>query len=338
MNSFAVSVVICAYALERWTELVAAVASVRSQSVPASEIIVVSDHNAELLVRARARFAGVTAVANREARGLSGARNSGIAAAHGSIIAFLDDDAVAAPDWLEHLITHYRDDRVLGVGGAIEPRWPGRRPSWFPEEFDWVVGCSYRGTPTTTSPVRNLIGANMSFRREVFEAVGGFRTGIGRLGKRPLGCEETELCIRALQHRPGTMMLYEPRARVRHNVAENRLRLSYFWSRCYAEGLSKAHVSRFVGPAAGLATERAYTLRVLPRGVLCGLKAALVGDVTGLARSGAIVSGLMVTTAGYAAGRASASGRRLARAPSHGWLRASRRERARDGWRGPPPP
>lgn len=307
MNGTGVSVIICAYAEERWANLVAAIGSVREQCVPPPEIVVVVDHNPALLARARSRLPGVVTVENQQPRGLSGARNSGIAAARGAIIAFLDDDALAAPDWLERLGAWYGDPRVIGVGGAIEPLWTGGRPGWFPEEFDWVVGCSYRGMPTETAPVRNVIGANMSFRREVFEVVGGFRSGIGRLGARPLGCEETEFCIRARQRWPRRVLLYEPRARVRHRVPAGRARWGYFRSRCYAEGLSKALVSRLVGAEDGLASERTYTSRTLPRGVARGIADTLLRrDPRGLARAGAIVAGLGLTTAGYLAGTATA--------------------------------
>ena len=64
----------------------------------------------------------------------------------------------------------------------------------------------------------NLIGANMSFWREVFEHVGGFTEGLGRLGTRPLGCEETELAIRIRQRRPEARLLHEPTAVVHHHV------------------------------------------------------------------------------------------------------------------------
>ena len=55
------------------------------------------------------------------------------------------------------------------------PFWSANQPFWFPEEFNWVIGCTYRGMPTKNAPVRNLIGANMSVRKDVFTKVGGFR-------------------------------------------------------------------------------------------------------------------------------------------------------------------
>ncbi|HEY1015389.1 MAG TPA: glycosyltransferase family 2 protein, partial [Herpetosiphonaceae bacterium] len=204
-----ISVIICAYTEARWDDLAAAVASVRAQALPA-ETIVVIDHNDQLLRRARERFADATVIANDGPRGLSGARNSGVAAAAGELIAFLDDDARAAPDWLERLAAAYADPQALGAGGAILPRWPAGRPRWFPAEFDWVVGCTYAGMPASPAPVRNLIGCNMSFRREVFALIGGFR--IGRVGALSIGQEndETELCIRLGMARPAARLMYLP--------------------------------------------------------------------------------------------------------------------------------
>jgi GT2 family glycosyltransferase len=299
------SVVICAYTEARWDALCAAVESLHRQSVPPREIVVVIDHNPALLDRARAGLPGATVLPNTQQRGLSGARNSGIAAAQGALIAFMDEDAQAAPDWLARLAAHYANPRVLGVGGAIEPLWQAGRPGWFPDEFDWVVGCTYRGMPTAPAPVRNLIGCNMSFRRLVFETVGGFRHGIGRVGTLPVGCEETELCIRVRQHWPLGELVYDPAARVLHQVPAQRGAWRYFRARCYGEGRSKAQVARLVGAGDGLSAERGYTLRTLPRGVARGLAdTALRGDLAGLARAGAIAGGLAATTAGYALGAA----------------------------------
>ena len=302
-----VSVVICAYTEARWSDLRAAVESVRRQTLPPREIIVVIDHNPAFLHHARELVPGAVVIENVQPRGLSGARNSGLAAARGAIVAFLDDDAVAAPDWLERLCAGYSDASVLGVGGAIEPLWwNDQRPSWFPDEFDWVVGCTYRGMPPALSQVRNLIGCNMSLRREVFAEVGGFRTGIGRINALPLGCEETELCIRAGRRWPQGKLLYQPAAKVSHRVPSTRGRWGYFCSRCYAEGLSKAQITQFTGFKAGLSSERRYVAHALPLGVLRSLGQAVVrGEGAGLMRAAAIVVGLAFTVAGFAKGKIS---------------------------------
>src|SRR4051794_26128652 len=123
MTAQDISVVICAHTEERWEQLVCAVESLESQTVAPHEILVVIDHNLELAQRVYRRLPNVRVIENEQQRGISGARNSGIAVASGAIIAFLDDDAIAAPDWLEQLLEGYATPNILGVGGAIEPQW-----------------------------------------------------------------------------------------------------------------------------------------------------------------------------------------------------------------------
>jgi glycosyltransferase involved in cell wall biosynthesis len=298
-----ISVIICAYTEKRWEKLVAAIQSIRSQTLPIAELVLVIDHNPGLYQRSCEAFPGVLVVENRETRGLSGARNTGIRAAHGDLLAFLDDDAVAAPDWLALLCEHFSDDTVLGVGGLSEPDWEAERPAWFPEEFLWVVGCSYRGLPQQIAAVRNPLGGCTCWRREVFITVGNFDSTLGHVGSLPAGCEETELSIRATQRWPGRKFLYDPRSRIFHFVPQARARFSYFRSRCYAEGISKAGVTRLVGPADGLSAERSYTFKTLPAGFLRGLADFFSGDFGGLGRAGAIFLGLAFTALGYLVGR-----------------------------------
>lgn len=300
-----ISLIICTYTEDRWNELLAALESVQQQTLLPREIIIVIDHNPRLLKRVQENLPGVIAVENTEVSGLSGARNSGVAAARGQIIAFLDDDAVAVPEWLSSLCEGYNDLRVMGTGGAVIPNWVENKPAWLPEEFYWVVGCSYRGMPQSVASIRNPIGANMSFRRKVLDTVGAFRTGGGSIGPRHAGgCEETELCIRAQQHWPQGVFLYQPQASVSHRVPAGRTSWHYFCWRCYVEGLAKADVARYVGAKDGLASEYVYTLRILPQGILRGLSDTIFHrDWTGLARPGAIVIGLSLTVTGYLVGR-----------------------------------
>jgi GT2 family glycosyltransferase len=300
------TVVICAYTMDRWTDLGAAVRSVLEQQPPVSEVVLVIDHAPDLFDAARAAFVDerVVITENVGPRGLSGARNSGVALARGSVVAFLDDDAAAESGWAEGLLAWYADSSVLGVGGASIPVWKNGRPAWFPEEFDWVVGCTYRGMPSRPAAVRNLIGSNMSFRRDLFDLVGGFDSSVGRLGTTPVGCEETEFCIRVTNHLPTGVIMYDPSARVRHHLPATRESWRYFRARCFAEGRSKAIVARLVGSRRGLASERTYTTRTLPAGVVRAAgEAVRTRRPAVLARAGAIMAGLAVTSSGYAFGR-----------------------------------
>ena len=308
-----VSVVTCAYSDDRWDDLVAAVRSVREQTRSPFESIVVIDHNDRLLERARNEFPDVRVEPNTRNRGASGARNTAGALASGEIIVFLDDDARATETWLEELVKPFDDPHVVGVGGRASPLWPGRRPGWFPDEFLWIIGCSYRGLPTTTAVVRNLIGTNMSVRRDVLLAVGGFREGFGNISDaatdRPaqrlsIQGEDTEFCIRVQEQRPDMKWISAPSAVVWHRVPPNRATFGYFLSRCWVEGTGKARLASLAGRSTALASERSYALKVLPSGVKRETIRAVRGrDLAGVARAGAIVIGLAVTSIGYLVGR-----------------------------------
>jgi glycosyltransferase involved in cell wall biosynthesis len=299
--SAGVSVVICAYDSQRLDLSRAAIASALAQ-VPRPEVVVVVDHNPELLEVFRDEFgARAVVVANAQRRGLSGARNTGLANSSGAVVAFLDDDAVAGPDWCEALIRPFADSDVVAVGGHAVPVWSRGKPGWFPDEFLWVVGCSYAGM-RRSGPVRNVIGCNMAFRREVLERLGGFDLGLGRLGNKPLGCEETELCIRAVRETPGSRIELAEGCEVQHFVSADRHRLGYFFRRCVMEGISKARLRSLSGGDA-TRSERGQLMSVLPRAFVRYVATALRrGDVSAIGRAGALAAGTVATVAGFAWG------------------------------------
>lgn len=297
MERLRLSVVVCAYTQDRWEELSSAVESLLTQGHTPDEVIVVVDYNEALAQRAAVDLPQqVRVLTNEQEPGLSGARNTGVRAACGDVIAFLDDDARALSGWAAALLAAYRDPRVVGVGGHVLPDWRAPRPDWFPDEFLWVVGCSYAGQPQVRAAVRNAIGANMSFRSSVFSAVGGFDPSVGRVGADAGGCEETEFSIRA--RGLGTIVL-EPDARCLHTVTADRTSRHYFRRRCRAEGRSKAVVATLQDPGQALETERAYVARTLPVAVIRGLRQALGGDLAGGRRSAAVVEGLIITASAY---------------------------------------
>lgn len=139
----------------------------------------------------------------------------------------------------------------------------------------------------------------MSLLRSVLIEAGGFDERLGRLGSGGAGCEETEFCIRARGREADGVIVYDPRARVRHRVPAERATARYFVQRCLGEGASKAVVARLRG-SKSLASESDYVSRVLPMAVARALAARQDRSPR---RAGAIALGLLTTTFGYARGR-----------------------------------
>lgn len=303
ISDVTVSVVIRAFSDERRELLDSCIDAVLEQIRPGDQLVVAIDHNDELLGRVIGQYGSrATIVPNLGAKGASGNCNSGIAASLGNVVAFVDDDAQVQPGWLELHRDHYRDPTVMGVGGNARPVWPAERPPWFPPEFDWVVGSSHRGLPVDPTPVRNVLGCNMSFRRHALDSVGGFNSEIGSVGGTLMRCEDTELCIRLNQKFPDSLLLLDPEIKVRHWVSDDRTDLRYFVRRCYWEGFSKQRLSAMVGPSDALSTERKYVSSVLPRAFARELIASVTSPGRRLAHLGqcaALVIGLGATIYGY---------------------------------------
>jgi cellulose synthase/poly-beta-1,6-N-acetylglucosamine synthase-like glycosyltransferase len=295
-----VSVVICAYTEDRWSQLQKSVASAEAQTSPPIEIIVCIDHNEKLLRESEEYFgqgrpAGVMpliVLANKYNGRLGSARNTAAEFASGEVLAFLDDDAVAAADWLERLIAPYGDERVGAVGGAPLPVFEARRPRWFPHEFDWVFGCAYRGLPPARAPLAHLIGANMSARRSALREVGGFHSD---------DHDDMDMCHRIAhaQYR----VLYEPLATVNHFVPATRTTWHYFWRRCYRVNRGKVEAFANMQEASSLDAELTFVARTLTTSVRTEVRHVFRGDLYGLARIGAMIAGIALAGLGHVSGK-----------------------------------
>ncbi|MEV6597203.1 glycosyltransferase [Actinoplanes sp. NPDC051346] len=262
-DSPAVTVALACHNADRLPSIRAAIDSVHRQSHRPADIVVAVDHNAALSAVLRAEFRSVVVVDNDGAnRGASGTRNVAAARARTPLIAFLDDDEIAAPTWLERLVAPFHDPSVVGTGGRYRPVWNRRRPFWFPDEFGWVVGAHHRGMPTTAARVRNVWAGSMAVRHDVFRSVGGFRTDFGKVGdvSRP---EDTDLCIRMAAAGRGHW-LFVPQSIVDHEVPPSRATLRYFAGRCYAEGVGKIEMRAALGDGDALGDERTYVTRTIP--------------------------------------------------------------------------
>lgn len=242
-----ISVIICCYSIERFVDILAAIDSIIDQTHPNREVVLVVDRNNELYDKLSSALTNsmVHIVFSKNA-GLSEARNAGIVSASGDVIAFLDDDAVADKEWLKNLVINYDDPNIIGVGGNIKPLWVDDPPVWLPKELYWTIGCIYKGHPEEKTEIRNTFGSNISFKREIFDRIGGFNDKIGRIDEKSYTAEEMEFSSRALSLIPGSKIIYDPRAIVHHRIYTERQKLKNILKRAYGEGKSKAYVAKIL--------------------------------------------------------------------------------------------
>lgn len=266
-----ISVIISTYSIDRIKLVKNTVNSLIDQTLKPDEILLVLDSNDELIRFYKSNVPKFVKIIDSGTTGLSNARNAGIKHAVGEIVAFIDDDAEADLHWLETISKNFEKEDVLVVGGIVKPIWPNKRPFWFPEELDWIVGCTYKGHVENPSVVRNPIGCNMAFRKDVFEKVGYFRLDIGRYGKKLMDAEEVEISMRIKKNFPNSKILYDPENIVYHYISENRVKLSYIMKRSYYQGVSKAILSDYHSYKS-FSSEKDYMKYILKSSVVNRLK------------------------------------------------------------------
>lgn len=254
-----ISAVICTYRNPR--RLALAVESLLNQTVQPDlfEVIVVDNNSRDATREVARRYPTVRYVLERQ-QGLSFARNTGVRSARGDIVAFIDDDAEASPQWLQSLLDVYeRHPDAWAAGGTVLPIWEGRRPWWLTEElFRDLSLLDWGPVERRLEWPERLIGVNSSFRREAFDEVGLFDVGLGRKGSEMLGAEETEFQQRI--HARGKLVIYSLRAAVYHHVPVGRMSQGYFFRRAFGSGRTMAVLT---GTRQGPQALRRETVQVL---------------------------------------------------------------------------
>lgn len=172
--------------------------------------------------------------------GLARARNRGLAAVRTPLIAFTDDDAVPAADWLGRLVDAF--DRfgpsVAVVGGRVLPRWEAPRPAWLTDALlGYYAIVDWGGEARAAAPEEWLAGVNIAFRTARLRNVGGFDTRLGRIGDVLLGNEEIAVTNRFRAR--GLGVVYEPLAVVEHRIPAHRLEVEWLRKRVAWQAVSE---------------------------------------------------------------------------------------------------
>jgi glycosyltransferase involved in cell wall biosynthesis len=252
MSAPQVSAIICTHNRDQY--LGAAIDSLLAQTFPNFEIIVVdnacTDRTAEIvqtkLTDARLRYV------YEPLPGLSVARNTGAQAAQGEILAYLDDDAVATPHWLDRIAAAYQGNPQLAIaGGKVTLLWADgiTAPAWLSAGLASNLGAYDLGETLVyvEQPQLTPRGLNYSIRKTFLEQIGGFDPNLGRVGKNLLSNEELHMTTLALHQ--GWQVAYLPDALVAHNVAPERVHRQWFLNRGWWQGISECYREQIAGEA-----------------------------------------------------------------------------------------
>lgn len=277
-----VSVIVPSYSMGNYGNLRDAIDSLLNQSHADTEVIVVihtSKNLYEEIVKAYVTENKVKVVFSERSLGAYAARNTGIKAARGDILAFLDDDAVAHEGWIENLVNTYQELDAIAVGGKILPIWLPSKPAYFPEELYWLVGVTHKGfAEDKLAEVRNAFGPNMSFKREVFERVGLFNENLGfsKRGTSYIQAGEAEFSLR-MTSKFGVGVLYNPEAIVHHKIPVSKARLRLLFKRSFYQGYSKVLLQKLGPSLNSISTEKSHLKHLLLKYIPQRIKRVLLG-------------------------------------------------------------
>lgn len=170
--------------------------------------------------------------------GLSRARNTGLKAAAGRYVAYIDDDARADSRWLAALLRAFEETSAAAIGGRVWLDWHGEKPRWVPEQhLSLYTFVDLGDTAHSLRDGEYLVGANLAFDKEALSAIGGFDPNLGRQGTVLLSGEESAI-LSQLQAM-GQQVHYEPAAVVWHSVDQSRRRPSWLLRRLFWDGASQ---------------------------------------------------------------------------------------------------
>ncbi len=248
-----ISVVICAFSLDRYDMTIECIDSVVNNTYDNNEIILIIDGNEKLKQRMESKFGqmdNIKIIGNDKNEGASVSRNLGVRQAKGEIIAFIDDDGYASHGWLERIVeTFDNHPEICVIGGKLLPIYEDKSGK-LPEEILWIVGGTYKGHPENMQIVRNVFTGNMAVRRSVFDEVDfevmydKKETFLSYQLSHQL--EDTLFCVRINNIRPNTI-LYDPEIVAYHHVPKEKLEIRFIVREAFFEGVLKAKLEHING-------------------------------------------------------------------------------------------
>lgn len=229
-----ITVILCTY--NRCEDLAGALQSVATSQVADSvtwEVLVVdnnsTDQTRDVVEDFSRRYPGRFRYHFEPQQGLSHARNAGIANARGEVLVFTDDDVTVEPTWLQNLTAALLDSEWAGVAGRILPAQKFILPPWLSwNDFGGVLCAHFDLGDQPSRLQRSPYGANMAFRKSMFEKYGGFRIDLGPSPGCQIRNDDTEFGRRLLA--AGEQLRYEPSAVVCHPVPQGRVTKEYLLS------------------------------------------------------------------------------------------------------------
>lgn len=254
------SVIICTY--NRRSMVLTALASIRKQTLSYEkfEVIVVDNGSSDGTYNAVQTYLNANHIHSpqhnvtqaqlraqcllEERNGLAYARNTGLVAASGEIVVFLDDDIIAGPHFLEQLYKTYQETDADAIGGSVDLHWEAPRPYWLSDDLLDTFG-RYKPLQNRSRMPTGIDFSNSCFsvKRTALQNVGGFSSFLSKRLNTPINVEVNDLCRRLRQ--AGYQLWYEPDAQVLHRVSQARLERAFMIGRAYWQGRSEVLADYF---------------------------------------------------------------------------------------------
>ena len=274
------SIIICSYNRASYISDALTSLYVQSSGLDNFEVIIVDNNSTDNTKEVYAQWRqtntnGQFTFISETKQGASFARNTGAAIAKGEWVCFMDDDAVATPNYVENILKHiHHQPEVVGFGGRIIPKYIPSEPKWMSYYVSSLVGnFDYASTACAFENGKYPLESNMILKKSVYIQIGGFNVNLpGVVGTLRIGGEGKELFYKIIAL--GHTIYYDPSICVHHVVEVKKLTSEYMYR--VASGIGRGEKTRTLNISIG-----AYLMKILEyllklgAGIILGIKYAI---------------------------------------------------------------